>query len=92
MLIFHLTARFVWLSVAIICGVGAIFDPFLIIGGWLNKVWAIYLWNFAQILSCSFPCCTLIPYTSKVIDEINEEKIEIARQQYVIVHQNHTLY
>ena len=90
MITFYLSARFVWLFIAIICGVGALFDPFLIIGGWTNKVWAIYLWNCAQILSCSIPCCTLIPYTSKVIEEINEERIEIARQQYVIICQNHT--
>ena len=83
------TARLAWILISIICGIGTIFDSLLIFGAWRKKVWAVHLWNVAQVLS--FPCCALIPYTNKMIDEFNEE-IETVRQQpkYSIISNNLT--
>ena len=73
-------ARLAWILISIIFGIGTIFDSLLIFGAWRKKVWAVHLWNVAQVILCSFPCCALIPYTNKMIDEFNEE-IETVRQQ-----------
>ena len=70
-----------------ICAIGALFDPLLIFGALRKKVWAVHIWNFAQVILCCVPCCAMIPYTNKLIDEINEE-MESNRQEYVIISSN----
>ena len=73
-----------WFLISIICGIGALFDPLLIFGALRKKVWAVHIWNFAQVFLCCIPLCALIPFTNKLIDEISEE-MEIKRQEYVVI-------
>ena len=69
---FEFMPPIVW---AILIGIGAFTDLFLVFGAWKKNICAIHFWCFAQIIVGGIPCCFAIPLVAmKAVQEIKDEK------------------